>query len=292
MPAKLTLHLELLENALVRPTQAPNQGWFLALAHNLDPTWAHELHSDNQLDATGRKVAQITRPYALAPFRTADALLLEAPDTSNRTDGATIPRGTRLTLTVGLADGGRGVQLASALDQGNLALPPLGGGRVRLYQPLLSDNTNKVESWEEIVRGAGTAKEVGGTLGQHRATLHCLSPLVQEKLGKPHLLPDLENLWEGWARAWAMFSEGYPLPAPASTPGVVPNVIGYQLNTAPIALKGGTVTGYHGAIGLEWAYNTAPEAVATGRALLRLGTFLGAGRKTTMGLGHIALESA
>lgn len=278
---------------------APEQGWFLALASRLDPVWADTLHAQ---DVPPTPIT--LRPYTVSPFYCPPRTPLSLDDTigeyalpilSGDTESRFVAGGSAIALRISLVEDDRAAHLLSALRQiVKQGLPPLGSVRCCLLRiPTLAgaDPDVLTASWKDLIAAPAAA----------RLHLAFTTPAHFSSQGDQILFPDPARLWSGWWRVWRRWCP-FPLPLadplhdaltstlPAALVAHLPRISAYNLHTRPVRLKQGLFIGFMGEVELDWRRDTPHEVSRALTTLAGLADFVGTGAKTTMGMGQTRLR--
>lgn len=267
MPTLLRLRLIPQQNCALHLGNAPAHGWFHALAAGIDPDWQRRLHQANGVRAVALSPLCSGTPPPLADE--ADVPL--SPLLSDR-----ITAGQPLALRVAFLDDEQARLFCLRLP--TAPIPRLGAAPCLLARvPHLHPQDPDVVcvSWAQLA-DAPPAR---------RLHLHFLTPTFFAHQGEMRLLPDPEQLWQGWLRAWQTHAPALPLGTDTLTLDGL-RISHYQLHTEAFTLKRGLWRGFLGEMALEWHKDVPPETRRAAAALAGIADFAGTGAKTMLGLGQ------
>ncbi len=275
MPTLLRLRLLLGQDVILRPDNAPGQGWFLALLRQIDPLWANALHESGTRHPYSVSPLYAPAPCPLDMEHDFGASVLRPVLTKNGPPKLPLLSGQTIALRIGFADDEEARRVCRALASG--PVPPLGGAPCRLLHiPCWQDGDPDClfATWT-MLADAPPARTL---------FVRFQTPTAFTNQGEIALFPEPAKVWESWQRAW-QFAPEWPAGAETvSTDGL--RVARYDLRTEAMPLKGGMARGFVGTLELEWKRDVPPDVRRAACALAGIADFLGTGRKTMMGMGQ------
>lgn len=285
MPVVIRLHLKLTAPAAVRLENAPQQGWFLKLAEQIDPQWSAALHPPETAPKELRAERRAERrPYALSPFYHAAQTPLRQEDRigDRQIRSGNLHSGQILSLRIALADDATAHRLLLHLQNARHDLPLVRNAPCRLHrvpQPTPDDPDVRAMSWQELAQHPPVS----------RLALEFSTPTVFQSNDIFEPLPHLDRLFAEWQLLWQAHAGFLPEGLP-DAPESLCRISAYHLQTQPARLKDGIFIGFVGTLDLTPLPGTSPVQRAALASLASVSDFFGMGLKTTMGLGQTRLH--